>query len=52
MDEETETENEVIIAYRQCIESVDGLLTHEYGPEPLQEMLPPVSAKLVEVTSH
>ena len=48
-DEETENENEVIIANRQCNESVDMLLAHEYGPEPLRETLPPVSAKLVEV---
>ena len=48
-DEETENENEVILANRQCNESVDALLAREYGPEPPRETLPPVSAKLVEV---
>ena len=52
MDEETKNENEVIIANRQCIESVDVLLAHEYSPEPPQKMLLPMSAKLMEVTNR
>ena len=51
-DEEAENENEVILANRQCNESVDALLTREYGPEPPRETLPPVSAKLVEVINR
>ena len=39
-DEEPENETEVIIANRQCIEGVDVLLAHEYGPEPPRKTLP------------
>ena len=45
-------DHEIILANRQCDRSIDAILAREFGGEPPQTSLPPVSEKLAKAVTE